>query len=100
MIKVSVNVDNAVLNARIQRQVRALAGLPARGVDEFRRLTPIDTGRARQSTVLERQRIIHADYPYAERLDQNWSRQTRGRGILKPFIDWWQRQIKLIARIK
>ena len=99
MIKVSVRVSQNQITPAIQRQVAALAALPAQGVREFQALTPIDTGNARSQTQL-RSREIVADYPYAQRLDDNWSKQTRGQGIVAPFTKWWIAQLKRIARIK
>ncbi|MEN9296026.1 MAG: hypothetical protein RJA42_292 [Bacteroidota bacterium] len=100
MIKVSTQVDTAKIDKKISKQVQAIQRLPQEGLDEFRRLTPIDTGRARRETRLENKNTIHADYPYAERLDNNWSKQTKGQGIVKPFTKWLEKQLKQIARIK
>lgn len=100
MIKVSAKIDTTSVNRKISKQMRALEKLPEQGLDEFRKLTPIDTGNARRSTRLENKNIIHADYDYAQRLDNNWSRQTKNQGIVNPFTKWLQRQIKQIARIK
>jgi hypothetical protein len=100
MIKVSTRVDTSNLDRKISKQLKAIQNLPQESLDEFRRLTPIDTGNARRSTRLENKNTIHADYPYAERLDNNWSRQTRGKGIVEPFTRWLERRIKQIARIK
>ena len=99
MIKVSVRVSQNQITPAIQRQVTALAALPAQGVQKFQALTPKDTGNARSRTQL-RSREIVADYPYAQRLDDNWSKQTNGQGIVAPFTRWWIAQLKRIARIK
>jgi hypothetical protein len=99
MIKVSVRVSQNQINTTIQRQVAALAALPGAGVREFQALTPIDTGNARNRTRLQSKEIV-ADYPYAQRLDDNWSKQTKGQGIVAPFVKWWTAQLRRIARIK
>jgi hypothetical protein len=41
---------------------------------------------------------IEADYPYAQRLEDNWSPQTRGQGILRPFERWARRRIAQIMK--
>lgn len=46
--------------------------------------TPIKSGNARRHTGKTKSEII-ADYPYAKRLDNGWSRQSPG-GMVKPAI--------------
>jgi hypothetical protein len=69
---------------------------PQRMADEahkvFLRNTPVRTGNARSNTVLERNDIV-ADYPYATRLDQGWSRQSP-KGMSQPTIEFLQGYIK------
>lgn len=48
--------------------------------------TPIRTGNARRKTRLQG-KIIKADYPYAKRLDEGWSRQSP-EGMSKPTIQY------------
>jgi hypothetical protein len=50
--------------------------------------TPVKTGNARANTELVRNEII-ADYPYAVRLDQGWSKQ-RPKGMSEPTIKFLQ----------
>jgi hypothetical protein len=99
MIKVSVKIDKNGFTPAVKKINTALAALPAQGVKEFQALTPEDTGNARRRTQLQNKEIV-ADYPYAQRLDQNWSKQTRGQGIIAPFTRWWQAQLKRIAGLK
>jgi hypothetical protein len=101
MIRLDIQLDSRRVSSQIAAQTAAMRRLRLRSIDEFRKLTPIDTGRARRSTTLKNNSsVIHADYPYAERLDQNWSRQTRGRGIVAPFIRWWRAAVARIGRIR
>lgn len=58
----------------------------------FLRNTPIRTGNARANTELERNEIV-ADYPYAIRLDQGWSKQSP-KGMSEPTIKFLQDYIK------
>lgn len=48
--------------------------------------TPIRTGNARRKTRLQG-KTIKADYPYAKRLDEGWSRQSP-EGMSKPTIEY------------
>lgn len=63
------------------------------GYDYFKRITPIRSGNAKRKTVLKkgkqfdtRSNKIHADYPYAGRLDEGWSKQAR-RGMTDPTYE-------------
>lgn len=58
----------------------------------FVRNTPIDTGNARSKTV-KYPTEIQARYPYAQRLDTGWSRQSPN-GMVKPTIEAVNRYIR------
>jgi hypothetical protein len=55
--------------------------------------TPIDTGNARRRTKLKNTEI-HADYAYALRLDQGWSKQFQGQGMTRPTLRELQKYVK------
>ena len=65
-------------------------------LDKFREETPVRSGRARRNTRRQDQKII-ADYPYAERLDQGYSRQAPD-GMVQPTLEFieqeFQRRLK------
>lgn len=78
------------------RQVRAqLANLPQEAHKHFVSVTPIDTGNARRNTSLQG-KTIHANYPYAKRLDEGWSNQAK-RGMIKPTEEFIRRRVKQIT---
>lgn len=93
MISVSVQVDDKITGdiARIKKE---LAKVPQEGLQEFRALTPIRTGNARSRTYLHGQ-TIEANYPYAQRLDEGWSKQAPS-GITKPWEVWFRKKIQKI----
>jgi hypothetical protein len=62
----------------------------------FRQATPIDTGRARSNTKLSGDSII-AQYPYATRLDNGYSRQAPD-GMSRPTEKFIERYIKKQTR--
>jgi hypothetical protein len=77
----------------LKRIEQRLDQLPQAAYDHWVKITPVDTGRARRNTKL-RGRTINADYAYAQRLDQGWSRQAPD-GMSQPtdrFIDQWLRR--------
>jgi hypothetical protein len=86
MSKVSRRIDqvNSKLN---QKELLEFA----HGV--FVKLTPVDTGNARKSTVTQGTDTIFADYAYAKRLDQGWSGQARD-GMSKPMFQEIRKYLK------
>lgn len=62
-----------------QREILDLA------YDVFKNTTPIRTGNARKKTKKEGTDTIFADYAYAKRLDQGYSRQAPD-GMSKPMF--------------
>lgn len=99
MIKLDVKVDTTAMNQSLMRVQRALSSLPQDTLDEFRKNTPKRTGNARRKTKLNGH-TIEADYPYAQRLEDNWSKQTKGQGIIKPTLKWLRNRVRQIARMK
>jgi len=51
----------------------------------FKEVTPIDTGNARKKTRTV-SNTIKAEYPYAGRLDEGWSKQAP-KGMSQPTLD-------------
>jgi hypothetical protein len=48
-------------------------------------ITPVRSGNAKRKTSSSGKEI-RAAYAYAKRLDENWSSQTRGKGLIDPTI--------------
>ena len=80
----------------IDRQLRLLERLPRDAYEHWRSITPVDTGRARRSTRLRGDTIV-ARYPYAERLDQGYSKQAPD-GMSKPTEKFVEQRIEKISR--
>lgn len=93
MIEVQINV-NDLITKDIDRIKRELAQVPKQALNEFRDLTPIRSGNARRRTTLQGD-TIRADYPYAQRLDEGWSKQAP-QGMTKPWEQWFEKRIKQI----
>lgn len=58
----------------------------------FRDNTPVRNGNARRRT-RKRQDEIHANYPYAKRLDEGYSKQSPD-GMTKPTIEAVRKHIR------
>ena len=62
----------------------------------YKSITPIDSGNARRKTSVKG-KSIHADYAYADRLDNGYSRQAP-RGMSEPTIDYIDREMERLLR--
>lgn len=93
MITVDVKIQDQITKD-LDKIQKDLDQLPAKAHKEFVALTPIDTGHARRRTRLQGD-VIAADYAYAQRLDQGWSKQAP-QGMTKPWERWYQRQLNKI----
>jgi hypothetical protein len=58
--------------------------LATEGAKYMKSITPIDKGNARRKTTSNGNEI-RADYPYAKRLDEGWSKQNQ-IGLIDPTI--------------
>jgi hypothetical protein len=84
------------LDSKIDAINRELAKVPAKAYKEFVKNTPIRTGNARSQTRL-RQNVIHADYPYAQPLDNGYSSQSPD-GMTEPTIKYIRTLVSNILR--
>jgi hypothetical protein len=58
----------------------------------FTPIAPVNGGNARRNTNLRGNTVI-ADYPYAQRLEDNYSKQTKGQGIIAPTEQAIQKEV-------
>ncbi len=83
--KVSSNI------AKIQNK---LDKLPDEAHKVFVANTPVRSGNARRNTKLQRDTIA-ANYPYAKRLNEGYSKQSP-RGMVEPTLQFIRKRIKQI----
>lgn len=93
MIEVNVDVKD-LMTGQIKKIKQELAKVPRQGLVEYQHLTPIRSGNARRNTYLLND-SIRADYPYAGRLDEGYSKQAP-RGMTAPWEVWLRKKIKQI----
>jgi len=94
MITVDIKIDDKVTPV-LKGMAKQLARYPQDAEDKFVSLTPIRTGNARSNTALKNNDTIEARYPYAQRLDQGWSKQAP-TGMTRPFERWVRAKVKQI----
>lgn len=68
-------IENAAVPEKIAKEV----------FNYFKGITPKDKGNARRNTTLNGD-TIHANYPYATRLDNGYSKQAKD-GMSKPTLE-------------
>ena len=72
------------ISPHLNRKNKQLSRVPKESYEHFKSITPIRSGNAKRKTRLQGQ-TIKADYPYAKRLDEGWSRQAP-QGMSEPTI--------------
>lgn len=97
MAKVTVNTRDF---DKLMRQLKELPGdVMKKAEPDMKRNTPIDTGNARSRTNLRGKTKIVADYAYAGRLDDGWSRQAP-KGFVSPTEDFIEDEVnRQVGRI-
>lgn len=93
MIEIKVDIQD-LITGEVDKIKKELVKVPRQGLAEYQRLTPIRSGNARRNTYLQGD-TIHADYPYAARLDEGYSKQAP-RGMSTPWFKWFENRIKQI----
>lgn len=81
MITFKVDVKNNI-TSNIKKKIAQLNLLPDQAFTFFKAHTPIRSGNARSRTVLKKDTIVAA-YPYAQRLDDGYSKQAPD-GMTRP----------------
>ena len=78
-----VKVNLTQFNRQMNKALNALDDLTEFAEGAMQANTPIRSGNARRNTNLQGNKVV-ANYAYAQRLEDNWSPQTRGQGIIAP----------------
>lgn len=86
-----ITVDSREFNNLLDRAMREVKLSWTDTGNYFHRITPRDTGNARRNTRLKDKQIL-ADYGYAGKLDEGWSKQAP-IGMSDPSIDFFERDL-------
>lgn len=87
MIKLNVQISNTI-TPLLKKQQQKLNKLPDEAFKVFVKETPIRSGNARRNTKYSKsKKEIKANYPYAQRLDEGYSKQSP-EGMVKPTEDF------------
>lgn len=83
---IKITRTSSAIEAGLRNKQRQLAQVPQLAHNFFVRVTPKDTGNARNKTKLAGD-TIQANYPYATRLNKGWSRQAPS-GMTMPTMEY------------
>lgn len=95
-MQIKLKLTKNDLTTSVNRIQRNLSTVPNEIHRAWTKVTPKDTGNARNRTVLVNN-TIEARYPYAKRLDQGWSKQSP-QGMYQPTLQFFKRLIRQIIR--
>lgn len=90
----SIRAVSIQIAPELRRKSRKLRELPKKTHTKFVSETPVRSGNARRRTRLQGDTIV-ADYPYASRLEDGWSRQAPD-GMSEPTWRWFVVQVRRI----
>jgi hypothetical protein len=93
-----VNIGTNKISPSLKNKVKFLDAVPGQAYTFFKAHTPIKTGNARSHTFLKNDTIIAA-YPYAQRLDDGYSRQAPD-GMSKPTEAFVKKTVDKIMKRK
>lgn len=94
----SIKFDMSGLSKKIKKASHLKDEVIKPAYEYFKDETPIRTGNARRKTKLKKSKI-KADYPYAQKLDEGWSKQSPD-GMTKPTEKYLEELVtKFIKRI-
>lgn len=83
-LKVDIKTN---INKTLKSMQRKIDNIPNDAYKFFVKETPIRSGNARRKTTLKNKKIIDANYPYAQRLDEGYSKQSP-QGMTEPTMDF------------
>lgn len=94
-----MTMDLRAFDRMIQQAQQELTEIRSEATDYFRKITPRRSGNAQRRT-RQTSKGVFADYGYAQRLDEGWSRQAPD-GMSEPTIKELERTIipRAIRRI-
>ena len=92
----AVRVTRNKMTPSLRKMARGVKELPQIAYDAFVGFTPYRSGNAIRKTRLNRT-VIEANYPYAKRLDEGYSKQAR-RGMTEPTFRELQRYLRKTIR--
>lgn len=96
-VTLDVNIKNAV-TGQLKKIQKKLDLVPKEAYTEFVSETPIRSGNARRNTRLEKNKI-KAQYPYAKRLDDGYSKQSP-QGMTEPTVNFIKKRVAQILKGK
>jgi len=93
MISGKITIKNNI-SPVLKKQIKEMEKLPQEAYQIFVQQTPIQKGNARRNTKLKN-KTIQANYPYAQRLDEGYSKQSP-KGMREPTTEFIKNKFRQI----
>jgi len=91
---ISVKIDSREFDKLMLQSRQVADGVAEDSYRHFRDITPHRSGNAQRNThYTKSSKTITADYAYAQRLDEGWSKQAV-HGMVQPTIDYLDRLVE------
>lgn len=85
--KLKIDIKSNI-SPTLKSMQKKIDNIPTDAYKFFVKETPIRSGNARRNTVLNnKKKTINANYPYAQRLDEGYSKQSP-QGMTEPTMDF------------
>ena len=81
---IQFNFDGSKFTSDMKVLATAKAAIMPKVFRTFHDFTPVRSGNAKSHTFLDNNNDIQANYAYAKRLDNGWSKQHGGVGMTNP----------------
>ena len=91
-----MNMDTSKVEALLKANEDLDEKLKQEGYRYFKSITPIRTGNARRNTFRNGDDIV-GNYPYAQRLDEGYSKQAP-RGMSDPTMDYMEQLFEQLLK--
>lgn len=94
MFKATIKLDKNIKN-NLENKKNEIRKIPEEAYKVFVKETPVRKGNARRNTKLRSKNSIVADYPYAKRLNEGYSKQSP-EGMVTPTEEFITNQFNKI----
>lgn len=94
---ITIKIESDRLSPDAKQRARQLEKIAKLAHKKWVEVTPKRSGNAKRKTKLVNRDTIHADYPYAKKLDEGYSKQAP-QGMLDPTVKYLKKELDKIFR--
>lgn len=94
---ITITIQSDKLSPDANKRAKQLEKVAKLAHKKWVEVTPKRSGNAKNKTKLVNRDTIHANYPYAKRLDEGYSKQAP-QGMLDPTVKYLKKELDKIFR--